>query len=587
MNRACFSIEVDLDGRPTLESPLDGHPYPGVSGESPLQGKHRAISIGQPSLSWSDGHFHILIVGRIFSKVDMQSLEVIDHDIALAILQSGGAKLINDYWGGFVAFLQGEAEIRIIRDPSGEVPCYYVVSERFVRIASSADLLLSAAGRPAELDAAGIVQYLLARDLRVSRTCLLDITELLRGNCLSITSGKVQIEQLWDPWAFTARRDWAGASPSDLACLLHDKVAACIAARASEFDHVLIGVSGGLDSSIVAACLKGSHPHVTCFTLATSDPRGDERAWSRMLCSDLGLNLIEEQEGLDRIDFRRSHSAHLPRPLARMFAQSNDEVQIRLADDLGVDAYFDGAGGDNIFCYLTSAAPIADRLIVEGFGTGTLGTAMDMSRLTGASLWEAVRKGVHRAWWRAPHYSWPLDRSLLSEQASSAISWEDHPWLATPEGALPGKAGHIAWLMGIQNHLEGYLRELKRQVVHPLLSQPIVELCLAIPTWRWCSGGRNRAVARDAFRHRLPRSIIDRQTKGTPSPFVYDILRAKSDSAMAFLLDGKLQSRCLIDRSEVEHHLRCPEALTEEMALRLMLLLDVEAWARTAGTDQR
>lgn len=72
-----------------------------------------------------------------------------------------------------------------------------------------------------------------------------------------------------------------------------------------------------------------------------------------------------------------------------------------------------------------------------------------------------------------------LEREMLARIEVQGFS---HPWLSAPAEALPGKTVHVAFLMRAQNSLELYPRRSAPPHIAPLLSQPIVELCLSIPT---------------------------------------------------------------------------------------------------------
>ena len=66
-------------------------------------------------------------------------------------------------------------------------------------------------------------------------------------------------------------------------------------AWASCYDHMLLSLSGGLDSSIVLACLKDapSRPRVTCFHYYPLGADLDERAYARAAAAKAGLELLE------------------------------------------------------------------------------------------------------------------------------------------------------------------------------------------------------------------------------------------------------------------------------------------------------
>src|SRR5690606_29821877 len=86
----------------------------------------------------------------------------------------------------------------------------------------------------------------------------------------------------------------------------------------------------------------------------------------------------------------------------------------------------------------------------------------------------------------------------------------------------------------------------------PLLSQPLVEFCLGVPTWVWCAGGINRAPARTAFAADLPRAILERVSKAGPDSFVRSIFDRHRRTYRDLLLEGLLARHGLIEREAVE-----------------------------------
>src|SRR3546814_19059841 len=103
--------------------------------------------------------------------------------------------------------------------------------------------------------------------------------------------------------------------------------------------------------------------------------------------------------------------------------------------------------------------------------------------------------------------------------------------------------------MRAQKSLELYPRRSAPPHIAPLLSQPIVELCLSIPTWHWIADGRDRAVARAAFSNRLPRPIIERQQTGGPAEFNLSIYRKQRDRLNELIRHGVLAGAGIIDIS--------------------------------------
>src|SRR3546814_11360303 len=75
--------------------------------------------------------------------------------------------------------------------------------------------------------------------------------------------------------------------------------------------------------------------------------------------------------------------------------------------------------------------------------------------------------------------------------------------------------------------MEAQDRRFPFEPVHPLMSQPIVEACLSVPSWEACRGGIDRSFARRSFARDLPASVIERRVKGGPDQFALPILRTQ------------------------------------------------------------
>jgi asparagine synthase (glutamine-hydrolysing) len=253
-------------------------------------------------------------------------------------------------------------------------------------------------------------------------------------------------------------------------------------------------------------------------------------------------------------------------------------VHLEVAREIGADAFVTGNGGDNVFGYSQSAAAIADRYLAEGLGSGTVSTVRDVARQTGCSLFEAVRRAARTAW-GPRRYQWRPSPSFLSADALAQLAGVrlDHPWLEAPADALPGQCAHVAALLRVQPNLRPG-RSLHAPVLNPLMCQPIMEACLAIPSWRWRAGGYDRAVARAAFRRELPELIARRRSKGGPDGFTALIVAYYRKRICERLLGGRLAAERLVDRSGLEAVLADERPTLGEERVRILALLATEAW---------
>ena len=119
---------------------------------------------------------------------------------------------------------------------------------------------------------------------------------------------------------------------------------------------------------------------------------------------------------------------------------------------------------------------------------------------------------------------------------------------------------------------------------YPLLSQPVMEACLSVPTWMWISGGRNRSVARAAFANALPDSILNRRSKGSYTRYYAAIYERKRDDMLCFLMDGLLASRGLLNVDELRREADSVHRPENPLNTRVFDLCMVENWVRHQGT---
>lgn len=511
------------------------------------------------------------IIGDLFDKKTATRLTT-DELVATKL---DFAALLSNYWGGYIAVRRGHTSDEVLRDPSGALPCYHVTTGMGLALASDAQTLCDAGLLTPEIDYSSLACHLYGAGLPTRYTVLRGLNEVPPGFCLS--TGRGEVEELWSPWQFVSEAQVDNREPIEVQ--LRRTVQNCVTAWTDRRKKILIGVSGGLDSSIVASCLSRTGTSVVAATLTTSDSEGDERLFARPLADALDIELIEAEYRHEHIDITKSAAAHLPRPIARTQILAHDATMLAIAREHSIDAFFSGNGGDNVFCFLQSAKPLVDRLLTSGPGFGAFHVLKDICRMTGCSPFQALRLAARTLGSSGRGYRWKGDPTFLSGDALSiAIETVAHPWLVAPSNALPGKAAHIAMLLRAQLTLEGFDRRQGPITINPLISQPVMELCLSIPSWQWCADGRNRAVARRAFADILPERIIGRRHKGGPDGFSVEILERNRARIAERLLDGRMAQQGLLDRNALEEALRDRGPTFGVERVRILALLDTEAW---------
>lgn len=575
---ARYLLRAARNGAPLRE--LDSGISVGLSTE--LFGDNFALATGAGDLALSHAS-EVAVVGKLFAKVDDRPLTVFEPADREEIVRTKGQWLIEHCWGGYVAVIADRegAALSVVRDPSGMLACYHAhAPDGTIGFTNEPELLRRAGLASGRVDWRALTQHMRSADFRGASTCLEGVAELLPGCRMTITNGEA-IDSVWSPWDHI-EPDWRLGRES-AAGLVSRTVDNCVRAWVRSYDRVLMGISGGLDSSIVLSALRTARAAPALYTLATAQPDGDEREFARIVAEHCGYEVSERIFEIGAVDPARCHVAHLPRPTGNYFVQA---VEAAVKGELAASnpavewAIFSGGGGDNIFCYAHSAMPLVDRWLAEGLSSGVFATARDIYRVTGATLPAIFAKAIPKRFARDRRYRWKGNDMFIANAAREAGSPSfEHPWLDGPVGTLPGKALHIALLLRFQNHLERHRRLDFPATIMPLLSQPIVELCLSIPSWCWYEGGVNRSVARAAYAHKLPERILRRASKGRPDSFVLEIFEFHRASLREMLLEGLLRRRGIIDDRAIDSALTSANP-THLQQLRLLEMGNAEAWAR-------
>lgn len=518
-----------------------------------------------PSLSAADGL--AVLVGLLFDRATGTRLS------GLHIPET----VLGDRWGPYVLFTVDAAGYSVLRDPSGAIPVYYGAAGDLQLYASDAALLelaWPAAFRP---DPDFIRHWLTFPFLRAARTGVQGVRELLPGACRRVGNSSGEIVEAWSPFSFMgAEQEVAGFD--DAAALLREEILRTVQALAATAGDVVMQLSGGLDSSIVAAALCRAGISFRALTFATLGSDGDERLYAREMarrCGALLVELIEEggQPVLAPVDasWLRPPANPLLQPLHRA-------ITLRLAL-LGADAVLDGAGGDNVFAALNTGSPAIDAFRRES-SMAAIGALGDIAQVHGCTFWAAARSALRRVRRGAPS-PWPRDTRFLAE-GTAPTSPEPHPWLAHRAGLLPGKADHLRLIAGI-HHFLADPTPMSPATLHPLLAQPLIEACLRIPSWLWISRGRDRAVAREAFRGLVPDTILERRRKGSLESMLLKNYVSGRPLLERFLLEGRLADLGIIDAAAVGAYLRQTREPRDTGYIRIVEIAAAEQWLRSFG----
>jgi asparagine synthase (glutamine-hydrolysing) len=540
-----------------------------------------------------------VVLGTLFSReAEFRSApasQSFDAAESERIVASGGRRLIERYWGRYVAFArEASADATwVLRDPSATMPCLEARLGKVDVYFSWPDDAFLVGVDVRTVNWEFLAAYLCQTRLQVHETGLANVTQVLGGECVEVRKATRRRSFHWDPLRVASTEvidDITLATES-----LRRSVRDCVQAWASGYETILHTLSGGLDSSIVLACLHEAptKPRILCLNLHSPGSNTDERSFARMAAARAGCELIERERNghLDlkqMLDQRRS-----PAPESYLPYLEINPHEAALAAAVGMTGSFSGIGGDQLFYQSRAFFAAGDYLQRNGLRVPFFRIALDAARIDRLSVWTVLRHalvyGAGGRTWSAgqepARHKTLIQTDVIDEVARQTRAGQlVHPLFRSPARVQSGKVWHAFQLLipppGFANPLG---QPARLESVAPLYSQPLMELMLRIPTYFLTIGGWDRAVARRAFQRDVPREIITRQAKGGQEEHARAVLSRNIGFVRELLLEGALVSRGILDRGKLEEVLSGRPTRANTGVAELYEYLGAEAWLRRCG----
>jgi asparagine synthase (glutamine-hydrolysing) len=552
-----------------------------------------------------------VVLGTLFPRLVSPSahqpvprIHSLDEGPSARIECTAGRALVEKYWGRYVAFIRRpqDSTVFVLCAPVSKLPCLLSTVDR-VRIVYSwlPDCAWLARVR-FSVDPQQLAIYVSTGFDRHYTSLLRESSTIYPGQCLIVTDKGENRETYWHPEE-VATRDVVD-NLSDATKEIAEAAALSIPAWAGAYKSIIHQLSGGFDSSVVAAYLRNGtpSPNVVYLNLRTSGHSSDEREFARLIAEQTGYPL-REMVRPHQICLRDSLKAHADVvPIQTIDSIQMNPVLRQLSQETGAQAVFDGQHGDSIFCSLEGRLVAIDMARSRGLTPSLLRLVLNVRARASLPFWmllsSVVKFGLLRRYWdiRA-HVAAGTSFELVAPDVHNiARSHPDlfAPWFNDDSRLDPAKQLQAAFLIGGTRFYNPFQLSTDPERTEPLLSQPLVEACLRIPTYIHQYDGRHRAAARLAFSPRLPAAVAARRWKSALGVHVREIALFNLDFLKDLLLNGRLLQMGLLVRDKVETSFHRQFQKSATHLPELLHTAATEAWlssidalnSRTLGADR-
>jgi asparagine synthase (glutamine-hydrolysing) len=460
-------------------------------------------------------------------------------------------------------------ELTLIRDPFGIRSLYFVEHRGVLYFASELKQLLVVPDLPIELDPVAVHKYLAFSFVPGEELPIRGVRRLLPGHVATFRNGArsarryFELEESIDP-TLNDRRTAVREARRLFRSAVEQRLDA--AARVGVF------LSGGIDSSAVAAGLKAAGADVRAYSLdfgALSVEKPQAEAVAKSLGIPLELVQVDGSE-VARVFDELIWRLDLP------FGDPVTAPQFvlgRTAREQGLETVFNGEGGDQLFGGWTSKPMIAAELY--------------------AGLYEDDTR--EQTYLKSYHRFYGLEDELYTDDFKAGVGGPGQrrahlePLLRSPRVSSFLSRVRLAdiGLKGSQNivpRAERMANGWGLDVRMPLFDRRLAEFSFRLPPELKLRGATEKWVFKRAVRKLLPESIVWRRKSGMGVPITEWLLGPLEPLAEELLGQRALERRGLFRHDYVSRLRRGEnepgETRRRRIGERLWTLAMLEAWLR-------
>ena len=483
---------------------------------------------GQQPMESASGRMVILFNGEIynyralaqqFGLTNLRSGS--DTEVAIELIEKLGFEEALSHFNGMWAIVvwdRANGKILLSRDRFGKKPLVYTHTKDGIFIASEVKSFFALPDFDTTPNAVVSARFLGQMVQNADpQTWVQGVQNLPAASIgeidpANLSAGVQRIKPFWTP-SFT----YAGAAKSDadLAAELRDVVTDATTLRLHADVPVGIALSGGLDSSILAAIAakqqKDNGQETVLFSVVHPGEKDDESMFVDQMSRHLGLNVkkvsldVGGQSAQAAYDLMERCNHQNDGPLSSLSSVLFYKLMER-AKDLGITVVLTGQGADEAFCGYRKfpALEVKHRL--------KSGQVLSAAKFLGGFLANGTMLGQFNLA-EAKRYFGSKNSGLMGETSRAAFQAEA---ISDMSDGIAGRQWRdierysVPYLCHYEDRMS---MSWSREVRSPFLDYRVVEMGLQLPTHLKMHNGWTKYALRQAFADQLPRTITWRKDK--------------------------------------------------------------------------
>ena len=276
-----------------------------------------------------------------------------DVEVLLHLYEEDGVDFLNKLNGqfAFVIYDRKKKELFLARDQVGINPLYYTIADGVLIFASEIKAILEHPSVRREVDLTGLDQTLSFPGVVSPRTMFKGIESLKSGHYITVRNNDLRVTEYWD-LDYPKLGELSYQRPeSYYVDELKNLLAQAVKYRLQADVPVGFYLSGGLDSSLIAALVQGNTPngHGRSFSISFTEREISEVNYQRMVAQHVGSEHHEILFDWAEISERLPQMVyHCECPVKETFNTCSLALS-EAAKSAGVTVILAGEGADELF----------------------------------------------------------------------------------------------------------------------------------------------------------------------------------------------------------------------------------------------